>query len=336
MRIFVLGPIPDSKRNGGVAVFTQNLVLQLQQEGHDVVLFSKYQKPKHNLNGVEIRRLRELSMSIKKSRPQLIISSLWYSLLLIKHRNLTTVHLLHGFTNLKDYSKLKFLGMLLFDSIIRKKVNFVLANSSFTHVINEKIYNLNVDGDFQIGLPNSEISQLIQKVKKDNTVLYLGRFVKAKNVVLIENEFIRAFQDEPIKLEIVGYGTELDSITKIAEGNDRIKIVGPVQNNLVSDYFKRARVFVSLNPAEPFGITYLEALVANCFIIAPNTGGQVEILQKFPDRVKLVDIQDKFEIRNAMKYGMIQELSDFSEVYDVEKLTYKRTVDDILKVIPNE
>jgi len=332
----LLGPLPNGEKSGGVAVFTQNLAIQLKKDGHEVVVFSKDVRSTSLKDKIEVRSLKELSKSIKRNQPQLIISSLWYSIFMITHKRIVTVYLLHGFTNIRDYSKIKFIGMIIFDAIVRSKVNFVLANSSFTRFINENIYNLKVNGEFHIGLPHSEILALKNDIPKKNDVLYLGRLVKAKNVDLIESSFIKAFPVENTQLNILGYGPELEHITDIAKKQDRIEILGPIENTLVPKYFRESKVFVSLNPTEPFGITYLEALIANCFIVAPETGGQVELLRRFPDRVKLVNIHNQEEIVNALKFGMACKFKKFADAYDIENFTYKKTVNDILQVVLND
>ncbi len=321
-----MGPLPEGDRSGGVAVFTLRLGYKLMALGYDVTIFSKNSKP--YINSGNILNIRNLKKSIKHNRPDIIISSLWYSLFILNVKSVVKVHLLHGFTNLKSYGLLKFILMIIFDKIVRSKFDYVLANSFFTKSINEEMFNISVDNTFRIGLPEKEIIDLSVKIPKDG-VLYLGRLVKAKNVDKVIRAFNHIeFDDE--KLTIVGYGPQEEYLKQIASPNNIF--VGAVPNGKVVDFYRSAKVFVSLNPSEPYGITYLEALIADDFVIAPNTGGQVELLKEFGDRVILVNIQNISEIESAIKVGLRKTLTPFNEAYDLEKFTYSRTVNDILKV----
>lgn len=335
LKIFLAGPLPSKNSSGGVAVFTLNLAEELVHLGYEVIVFSNSKKQQvHRKYRIEsIGSIRRIS---HQEHPDLIISSLWYSLFSIFVSNTIKVHLLHGFTNLKNYNYLKFWIMLLIDKLIRKKFTYILANSKFTKLINEEIFNLKVDGLYQIGLSNDEIRQLttldIKNKKKE--ILYVGRLIPAKNINLIIKNFLKIRSDSILR--IIGYGPEEGALKKLANTDKTISFDGSKSHNEILKYYSDSKVFVSLNPVEPFGITYLEALLTNNFIIAPDTGGHVDLLRKFPNRVALVNINDSNAVQQAMLTSTNKELDNFSTQYDIQQFSYSRTVNDIFKVINSD
>lgn len=331
MKILVAGPLPDSKKNGGVAVFTKNLIREMQQKEYDVQFFSvkgKILTPKNLFN---------FSRKIKKFKPDFVFSSLQYSILLlfIKTPSLK-VHFLHGFTNQKSYSYIKFALMNILDKLTVSRFNFVLANSSFTRMINKEIYNLRSDGVFQIGLSDEELKKISfhnSVNNKRNDVIFVGRLVPAKNVDLIIKSFKSVADD--CQLQIIGSGSSSNCLKMMSKDDKRIKFLGFKDHGQIFEYYQKSKVFISLNPSEPYGIVYLEALLNGNYIIAPNTGGQVEFLKKFPERCSLVDINNESDISKAIEKGLHQNVGKFDVKTNISKFSYAKTLSDIEDVIFN-
>lgn len=105
--------------------------------------------------------------------------------------------------------------------------------------------------------------------------------------------------------------------------------MGKINQDETIKYYMNSNVFISLNDAEPFGISYCEALIAGCKIISPNMGGQVEYLKKYPEQVRLVSVNAQ-DISRA-----IAQLCDASITTNINKedFTYENTTDQILKLI---
>lgn len=326
MKILLAGPIPNTKSSGGVAVFDKALVDQLRQEGHDVKILTKSKNNEDETISIGINQFG----AIKKFQPDLIISSLWYSLFFL-HNKVKKIHLVHGFTNLSNYNFFKFFTMIIFDKIIYRKFDFILSNSEFTKLINKEIFGLESNGIFNIGL-NSNISFKENILKTENTehkktFLYVGRLVKAKNVDLIIKSF-KELTNKNFELQIIGYGNEEANLKKIAKDDARIKFIGQINNEQLDTYYWNADVFISLNPVEPYGITFLEAAARGTFIIAPSTGGQLDILKYYPNQYELVDVWKKMEIINAMINSPKRKLVTWNL-----QVTMKKTVKEILSYV---
>lgn len=326
MRLLIAGPLPEKDKSGGVAVFDENLAVEAKRRGYEVLFATKQVSSKINLGipCISVYNLRK----IRKFNPDVVISSLQYSFILSMYNlKCTKIHILHGFTNFKSYSTFKFFIMHCIDRLIAYKYDVILANSKYTEYVNDLIFDIKSNGIFYIGLDKKTISYLSNNSnKKLNAVLYVGRLVKAKNVDKALEAFVKMGVSEA-SFKVVGYGPEYQNLRK-SFSSQKIKFTGGIKHQEIFNEYKKAKVFISLNNAEPFGITYVEALAANMFIIAPNRGGQVEFLKQFSERVALVDINNKSEIAEAIKLGLRKQLPTLSKE-ELSKLSFGSTFDQI-------
>ena len=72
-----------------------------------------------------------------------------------------------------------------------------------------------------------------------------------------------------------------------------VVFLGRITQENLAHYYSLSEIFVSLNPSEPFGIVFPEALLSQCKIVCPYTGGQVEYLSDYSKSVAFVDETDE-------------------------------------------
>lgn len=337
MKILIAGPLPTTTYSGGVAVFDKNIALELAKK-NDVLIVSNN---KSNLISPNIKNAKFYEINkIRHFKPDIIISSLWYSLFFsLGFSKITKIHILHGFTNFVSYSSIKFNLMHLIDKFIRKNFDYFLANSQFTKLINEQIFDLRVDGIFTIGLDSDLIRSLVLKNKRkksnNKNIVFLGRIVPAKKLDVA----LKAVAELPShtfnEFNIYGYGSEASLLKKKYSKNPNIRFRGPVNHERIEDAYKNSKVFISLNPSEPFGITYEEAIANGLFVVAPCTGGQVDFLTQFPDRCSLVDINNVNSVKKGIEKGLNSDVSPMSNE-SISKMGYEKTVKEIISVINND
>jgi glycosyltransferase involved in cell wall biosynthesis len=105
-------------------------------------------------------------------------------------------------------------------------------------------------------------------------VLFAGRLIADKNVSLLLEAFDDVAEAHDATLGIVGDGPEFDRLRKQAEKMDhadRITFLGFLDEyEDVLGHMRAARVFASPSTREGFGITYAEAMAADCTVIAAN------------------------------------------------------------------
>lgn len=124
-----------------------------------------------------------------------------------------------------------------------------------------------------------------QERKKDNNVVYFGRFSKEKNITLLI-EAIKILKDRnySVRLFLIGNGTEYQNyIKKIneCEIEDNVTIIN---NFLNTEELKEIlkKIKISILPSkwyETFGLTIIESIYANVIPVATNIGAMKETIE---------------------------------------------------------
>lgn len=229
--------------------------------------------------------------------------------------------------------------MHIIDRFLRKRFDYLVANSKFTRYLYESLFNIKIDGLYTIGLDPNVISLLKKKGKEgsinDKNILYVGRIVKAKRLDKALEAVSKLEKSEYRQFNIWGYGVEEKKLKKKYEDNHQVLFHGAMNHSDVYKAYQNNKVFISLNPAEPFGITYEEAIANGLYVIAPDTGGGVDFLKNYPDRCSLVDVNDINSIVSGIKCGLHSRLNPLSND-SLDKLSYSNTVKQIFEVVKSD
>lgn len=132
--------------------------------------------------------------------------------------------------------------------------------------------------------------------KKKNLIIFVGRLNKSKGYDIFGNAVINILNKYPNWKSVV-IGDEPRE--KIKFNHKRFNILGFQNNNIVTEWFKKAQISITCSRIEePFGRTALEASSAGCAVIITNRGGLPEAS---PNAVKLnkltiKNLQNKIEI----------------------------------------
>ena len=344
MRIIIAGPIPDKCKSGGVAVFDKNLALQLaENKSNEILIATKkpnlINKKDQYPDNIHFTKISNI-IRLKKFGADTIISCLWYSLFFCYGFNkVVKIHTIHAFPDFVSYKIWKFNVMHIIDNFLRKRFDFLVANSKFTRYLYESLFNIKIDGLYTIGLDPNVISFLKkkseEKVVKGRNILYVGRIVKAKHLDQALEAVSKLRQSEYRRFNIWGYGIEEKKLKKKYEDNHQILFHGAMNHFDVYKAYQSNKVFISLNPAEPFGITYEEAIANGLYVVAPDTGGGVDFLSNYPDRCSLVDVNDIDSIVNGIKRGLQSKLNPLSND-SLDELSYSNTVKQIFEVVKRD
>ena len=119
----------------------------------------------------------------------------------------------------------------------------------------------------------------------------------------------------------------------VNKNNLNVEFLGRVSQKELVEYYISSEIFVSLNPSEPFGIVFPEALLSQCKIVCPYTGGQVEYLSDYSNSVAFVDETDEksiaLGIEKLLSRGEIPKLTN----EQMKSYTYEEISKNILKYI---
>ncbi|MDL0138879.1 glycosyltransferase family 4 protein [Halobacterium salinarum] len=105
-------------------------------------------------------------------------------------------------------------------------------------------------------------------------VLFAGRLIEHKNVDLLLDAFDAVANDYNVTLGIIGDGPErerLEAHAKTLDASDRITFLGFLEDyEDVLGHMRAANIFASPSTREGFGITYAEAMAADCVVIGSD------------------------------------------------------------------
>lgn len=343
MRIAILGPVMTKAYYGGVATFDEGLAESLIRMGHHTLLFT-VQKGEvlNSLLPIKQVSLYQLSPAINSYRPDLVIASLQYAMCFPFIYYGKKVLFLHGFFNFESYGALKTLLSVYATKVMAHHSDYVLANSNFTATINRRIWGIPVNGITYLGLDHKFLENATdsfkETVKKKGQILFVGRLVKSKKVDrMIQALSVLDLRDTTYQFVIAGAGPEYESLKNLAEQkNVKVQFLGKIPHDEIYKLYLESEIFMSLGESEPFGLTFIESLVSNCKIICPNTGGQVEFLTSYADRVKFINPLDIMDIAD----GLHNLLNLKIEPIDIEKVisrfNYSETAKKIFSIVKEQ
>ncbi|KXK13728.1 MAG: glycosyl transferase group 1 [Chloroflexi bacterium OLB14] len=205
------------------------------------------------------------------------------------------------------------------DKFASSRTDSFIANSHWTASHIKEAWNR----DSQVMYPCVDVKRFKSAKERDNFYLLVSRLVPYK----LTPEIVKAFNELKLPLVVVGDGTDIDILKKIA--NENIKILGYQPDQVVTDLMNRAKAFVYM-ATEDFGIAMAEAQAAGCPVIAYAKGGASEIVRDeetgllFKDQLSasLVEAVNRFEkmkfdsqiiVENAQRFSAERFRNEFVE-----------------------
>jgi glycosyltransferase involved in cell wall biosynthesis len=114
-------------------------------------------------------------------------------------------------------------------------------------------------------------------------VLFVGRFVPAKNLSLLIEAFDAVIDYHPeAELVLVGDGpkrNQLENEVQRRELTDQVQFPGYVPNKELPKWYQSASVFALSSRHESYGITLLEAMSSGIPVVAPRIGSIPAIVE---------------------------------------------------------
>jgi glycosyltransferase involved in cell wall biosynthesis len=154
-----------------------------------------------------------------------------------------------------------------------EKFDAVIATGVTTEEIEKRtdvdVHTINPGVDTDQFTPNYEETD-------SNTVLFVGRFVPAKNLTTLVQAFSEVQMNHPnTELVLVGDGPGRNRIESEIEAlglKDSVSLPGYVDNESMPRYYHNASVFALASKRESFGIVLLEAMSCGIPVVAPEVG----------------------------------------------------------------
>ncbi|TAF69538.1 MAG: glycosyltransferase family 1 protein [Flavobacterium sp.] len=230
--------------------------------------------------------------------------------------------------------------VVLFHKLFAKFNKYTVAVSRITKFVCENFYSIPISKVIYNVLPYSShsfITKHTNSIKDENSICYIGRVIREKGVELICSgvEKLRKDQDRKIIFNVMG-GGELLNILKIKYNHPDNHFFGYVDDKTKVEVLAKSKVFISLHPAEPFGVTSLEASAMNCICCLSTIGGHIEFVQK-EQLVLIKDVEDVNEIAASLKLSLaIAKSTSFNVTnpyFDNPGLYYKKYANSFLELL---
>ena len=124
----------------------------------------------------------------------------------------------------------------------------------------------------------ANISQLSNKT--DINIIIISRLVIQKNIDLVIHAF-KVLNEKNVKLNIVGDGGEFNNLQKLIhdlELQDKVKILGKIDNNEIGELLRTSDLFIQASNYEGLPHSLLEAINYNVPILSTEVGGCKDLI----------------------------------------------------------
>jgi glycosyltransferase involved in cell wall biosynthesis len=154
----------------------------------------------------------------------------------------------------------------------------LVAVSDYVAIHLQTIFNLRINAVIRNPLRSIFLERPDVSDQNRCYITYAGRLTPVKNLHSILPAICDLLDETPgLRLCIIGDGEQRAALERYVNGNLHVEFKGKQDPHSVREWLRRTKVFVSGNPTEGLGITYLEALSQGCVVAMPACGGGIEI-----------------------------------------------------------
>lgn len=291
MRVLILGPVVNEKTSGGVAVFDEGLYQGFKELGDQVNVLSIEKSSSIDNLSLNLKKTNSIFFSgqkiakmIKAYRPDLVISSLQYSIGIKKYKRkwpkAKYVQILHG-TPCPINGRFKAWCVNYVARFSKKHFDKLVTVSHLSWAINKKINRVECDEIINTGCAIEP-----SKVEENKTYdfCYVGRLFRDKNIEKTMDALIALHEANPkLKICVAGYGEQEHLFTNNEKYDlDFIDFKGRVDHSAVSQIYRKSKFFISLCELEACGLAFSEAAINGCNPIASLSSGQSQFFRGKP------------------------------------------------------
>lgn len=294
MRVLILGPVVNETTSGGVAVFDEGLLHGFKENGDEISIISMTKSSKienivvgKNKNTILsfFMAFSKIAKQIKKYKPDLVISSLQYSIGIRKYKRAwkkaVYVQILHG-TPSPINGRLKAYLVNFVARYSKKHFDKLVTVSHLSWAINQKINRVTCDYIINTGCALSLPDRSAFTKNRQYDFCYVGRLFRDKNIDLIIDALIKLHYDDPsLKVCIAGYGEMEDLFIAGRYKLDFIDFLGKLPHEKVAEVYQNSKFFISLCSLEACGLAFSEAVINGCNAISSLSSGQTPLFDGY-------------------------------------------------------
>ena len=172
-------------------------------------------------------------------------------------------------------------------TVVSKNIKKTIIEK-FGHTIHAEVASMGVDSTHFN--PDKNDPQLRERYEiKGPFLLYVGRLSEKKGVSYLLHAMPLVINRVPdCKLLIIGTGELRGELKHQADSlalQDHVVFTGAIPNNQLPAFFATADIFIgpsvvsSGGDTEGFGLTFVEAAMSGCFVVATDVGGITDIIE---------------------------------------------------------
>lgn len=170
-------------------------------------------------------------------------------------------------------------------------------------------------------------------VKKENTIINIGRLMPQKNQIMLINAFSEIIKKYPqYKLKIFGEGPLKESLKKRIEDlniEDKAFLCGLTDN--IKEELENSKIFVLSSNYEGMPNVLIEAMATGCASISTDCpcGGPREFIENYKNGI-LITVGDEKELENSIE-KLIKDEEKIKELGEnAKKIKEKLKTEDII------
>jgi glycosyltransferase involved in cell wall biosynthesis len=301
LRIAMIGLRGVPATYGGVERAVEELAAHLAVRGHDITVYARaaYSEPGRTTHrGVRIKRLPQINTKHLEAASHTVLSLLHA----LGSRRFDVIHLhATGPGAMSAVPRLARVPVVVTiqgldwrrekwgpgaRAVLRLASRLAVVSPNRAIVVSrelERYYREELDAATSY-IPNGVDSQppppaeTMMELQADSYVLFLGRLVPEKHV----HTLIRAYRQVPgsAPLVIAGPGSHspayVEELTRLAEQDDRVRMLGPRYGDEKAWLLHNAAAFVQPSSIEGLPIALLEALAAGCYPVVSSIPENLE------------------------------------------------------------
>lgn len=151
-------------------------------------------------------------------------------------------------------------------------------------------------------LPQSNKHIIKYGLKGKKILLFVGRLVAIKNVVLALKCFLKLNYPDSVFV-IIGDGPEKPHLEQISHDSSNVIFTGRLEGDALYLWYNIAHLFILPSLIEPFGAVVSEALIAGCKVIVSQRAGSSCLIFD-EENGEIFDPENEDELQSIMKENL--------------------------------
>ncbi|MGM0500940.1 MAG: glycosyltransferase [Bacillota bacterium] len=231
--------------------------------------------------------------------------------------------------------------------IIKKAANRSDAVFAPTETAKEYLHNIGVSKHIKVlatgvdfdnyNVGEEQVKRLEKEYREDKELILLSvsRLSKEKNLYFLVEalKYIRDNSNIKFKCLIVGDGSEKDNLENYLAEHDLteyIQLVGTVDYQEISKYYKMADLFVFASKSETQGMVLLEAMAGRTPVVAVRSSGIEDVIENGYNGYKVPENKEKWSEK------VIKLMSNKELLNEMSNNAYQYAADNSIKEMAKE